>query len=108
MLAVVLTACGVLELGGGDHQAAVLGPPVSFEADRWTVLTELLATEIAGTSVIELAFDESQLACEGGGAFAPTDLELGMRFRFEQRGEVVAGDPPRVTGVDLEVVCDRP
>lgn len=107
-LAVALTACGVLELGGGDHQAAVLAPATSFESERWTVRTELLATEIAGTSVIDLSFHASQLACEDGRALDPTELELGMRFRFEQHGEVEMGEPPRVVGVDLEVDCEGP
>lgn len=105
-LLVLLTACGVLELGGGEHGAVVVESARSVEADRWSLVGELLATEIAGTSVIELSFPGGAVACEDGTAVDASELVLGRQFRFEQQGQVEDGNPPRVEGVDLVVTCD--
>jgi hypothetical protein len=105
-LLVVSTSCGVLELGGGEHRAVVVEPAQSQEAERWSLLAELLATEISGTSVIELSFDADEVACDDGTVTDPEQLMLGREFRFEQQGSVVGADPPRVAGVDLVVTCD--
>lgn len=98
-------ACGVLELGGGEHHAVVVDSAQSFEAERWSVVVELLATDISGATVIELSFRDDQIRCADGSAFDPEELVLGTEFRFEQRGDVAESDPPQVTGVDLEVEC---
>jgi|GEM_PF-3771269 len=105
-LLVPVTACGVLELGGGEHGAVVVEPARTTEADRWSLVGELLATEIAGTSVIELSFDDGAVTCEDGTAAEPTELVLGREFSFEQQGRVEDTEPPRVVGVDLVVSCD--
>lgn len=105
-LLVLTTACGVLELGGGEHRAVVVEPARSAEPERWSLVAELLATEIGGTSVIELSFAADEVACEDGAAVEPSELTLGREFRFEQQGRVVDADPPQVVGIDLVVVCD--
>jgi hypothetical protein len=105
-LLVLSTSCGVLELGGGEHSAVVVEPAQRQEAERWSLLAELLATEISGTSVIELSFDADEVACDDGTAIDPGELVLGREFRFEQQGSVAGAEPPRVAGVDLVVVCD--
>ncbi|MFO7960983.1 MAG: hypothetical protein R6U94_08560 [Nitriliruptoraceae bacterium] len=105
-LLVLSTSCGVLELGGGEHRAVVVEPAQSDEAERWSLIAELLATEISGTSVIELSFAPGEVACEDGTAIDPSELVLGREFRFEQQGSVLAEDRPQVVGVDLVVACD--
>jgi len=105
-LLVLSTSCGVLELGGGEHRAVVVASAQSVEAERWSLVAELLATEISGTAVIELSFAESEVACEDGTAADPSELVLGREFRFEQQGTVVDADPPQVVGIDLVVACD--
>lgn len=105
-LLALTAACGVVELGGGGHRAVAIGSAQSVEADRWSVLAELLATDISGATVIALSFDADQVRCEDGSSFDPEGLALGTEFRFEQRGAVAESDPPQVTGVDLEVVCE--
>lgn len=105
-LLVLATSCGVLELGGGEHEAVVVESAQRFEAERWSLVAELLATEISGTSVIELSFAGGEVACEDGAAADPSELLLGREFRFEQQGNVVDADPPQVVGVDLVVTCD--
>jgi hypothetical protein len=100
------TACGVLELGGGEHGAVVVESAQRAEAERWSLVAELLATEISGSSVIELSFDADEVACDDGTATDPSELVLGREFRFEQQGSVAGTDRPQVAGVDLEVVCD--
>jgi len=105
-LVVGLTAaCGVLELGGGEHHAVVVESAQSLEAERWSVVVELLATDISGATVIDLSFHDDQIRCEDGSDFEPQELVQGTEFRFEQRGDVAESDPPQVTGVDLEVDC---
>ncbi|MFO7779884.1 MAG: hypothetical protein R6V28_16155 [Nitriliruptoraceae bacterium] len=105
-LLVLSTSCGVLELGGGAHRAVVVESAESFEAGRWSLIAELLATEISGTSVIELSFAADAVACEDGTAADPSELVLGREFRFEQQGSVMGSDRPRVVGVDLVTACD--
>ncbi len=104
-LLVLTAACGVLELGGGEHRAVVVESAQSFEAERWSLVAELLATEISGASVIELSFDAAEVACEDGTTSDPDELVLGREFRFEQQGSVASSDPPEVVGVDLVVAC---
>ncbi len=103
---VLVTSCGVLELGGGEHRAVVVEPAESGEAERWSLIAELLATEISGTSVIELSFAADEVVCEDGTAADPSELVLGREFRFEQQGSVTASDRPLVVGVNLVVSCD--
>lgn len=105
-LLVLSTSCGVLELGGGEHGAVVVESARSAEAERWSLVAELLATEISGTSVIELSFDPGEVGCEDGTPTEPSELELGREFRFEQQGSVGSSDPPQVVGVDLVLACD--
>ena len=99
-------ACGVLELGGGEHRAVVVESAQSHEAGRWSMVAELLATDISGATVIDLSFTADEVRCADGSSFDPEALVLGTEFRFEQRGDVGESDPPQVTGVDLEVACD--
>ena len=105
LLVGLVAACGVLELGGGQHDAVVVDSAQSHEAERWSVRAELLATDISGATVIDLSFADDQIRCEDGSPFDPANLVLGTEFRFEQRGDVAESDPPQVTGVDLEVDC---
>ena len=105
-LLVLTTACGVLELGGGEHRAVVVEPAQPGETEQWSLVAELLATEIGGTSVIALSFATDEVACEDGAAIEPSELTLGREFSFEQQGRVVDADPPQVVGIDLVVVCD--
>jgi hypothetical protein len=105
LLVGMMAACGVLELGGGEHHAVVVGSAQSFEAERWSVVAELLATDISGATVIALSFADDQIRCADGSDFDPQELVQGTEFRFEQRGDVAESDPPQVTGVDLEVDC---
>jgi len=105
LLVVLTAACGVLELGGGEHHAVVVESADSSEAERWSAVVELLATDISGATVIDLSFSGDQIRCEDGSDFDPEELVLGTEFRFEQRGDVAESDPPQVTGVDLEVEC---
>jgi hypothetical protein len=101
----VTAACGVLELGGGEHHAVVVESYRSAEAERWSVVAELLSTDISGATVIDLSFSADEIRCADGAAFDPEELVLGTEFRFEQRGDVGESDPPQVSGVDLEVEC---
>ena len=105
MLVGMTAACGILELGGGGHHAVVIESARSVEAQRWSVVAELLATDISGATVVALSFDADDIRCEDGSDFAAEGLVQGTEFRFEQRGDVAGSDPPEVTGVDLEVDC---
>jgi len=104
LLVGMTAACGVLELGGGEHHAVVVESAQSFEAERWSAVVELLSTDISGATVVELSFADHDLRCADGSAFDP-ELVQGTEFRFEQRGDVAESDPPQVTGVELEVDC---
>ena len=118
-LAVMLLGCGILELGASAHEAVVLETPQAPADDRWLVTVELLTTDIAGATVVAVAFDPDDLACSDGEPLDPADLASGDRLLFE-RGDGEAADlaqdlegaadgersgPPAVTGGGLEVSC---
>lgn len=104
-LAVVLLAgCGVLELGGSAHEAVTL-EQASMEDGQWAVTVELLATDIAGDSVIELRASLDEVSCEDGSDLPEDGIPLGSLLRFVQVGDVLQSDPPQVSGEDVEVEC---
>ncbi len=105
LLVGLTAACGVLELGGGEHHAVVVESARNSEAERRSAVVELLATDISGAMVVDLSFDAEDIRCADGSAFDPDELVPGTEFRFEQRGDVAEANPPQVTGVDLEVEC---
>lgn len=109
--AAVLAGCGVLELGDASHAAVVLEPAQPAGAEQWTVVVELLETDISGAAVVVVGFDGDRVSCVDGGDLAAEELLPSTELRFEQgRDEVQQaaqeGDPPMVSGVDLTVDCD--
>lgn len=118
-LTAILASCGILELGASAHEAVVLDPPQAPADDHWLVTVELLSTDIAGATVVTVAFDPDDLACRDGAALDPAELASGDRLLFE-RGDAESADlapdgegvadaaasgPPAVTGAGLEVSC---
>ncbi len=118
-LAAILVSCGILELGASAHEAIVLDVPDAPADDQWLVTVELLATDIAGATVVTVAFDPDDLACSDGDPLDPAELASGDRLLFE-RGDTEVRDlaleveggaddepsgPPTVTGGGLEVRC---
>ena len=103
-LVVGLASCGILELGGGAHEAVTL-EDAGTEGDTWVVDVELLSTEIGGATVISLRAPLNEVACADGGAPPPDGLPLGSELVFVQDGDITPGAPPLVQAVDVEVDC---
>lgn len=103
-VAVVAVGCGVLELGGPAHEAVTLEDSRADGAEL-IVTVELLATQIGGASVVELHADADEVACADGGDRPTADLPLGSELRFVQDGGVPSAEPPRVTGLEVQVDC---
>lgn len=110
LLTVAVAGCGVLELGEASHEAVVLEAATPAAGDRWTMVVELLQTEIAGEAVVAVAFEDDQVACIDGGSIPATELTQSTELRFEQgRDGVEPGEeeePPVVSGVEVAVHCD--
>lgn len=109
--AVVLAGCGVLELGDAPHAAVVLEPAQRADGDRWTVVVELLQTEIAGAAVVTVTFDGGEVPCAAAGSIPAEELLPATELRFDQGGDGVEqppgeDEPPVVSGVQLAVACD--
>ncbi len=117
-LAAILVGCGILELGASSHEAVVLDAPQAPADDQWLVTVELLSTDIAGATVVMIAFDPDDLACRNGDPLDPAELASGDQLMFE-RGDAEVADlasdvegaadgessPPSVTGDGLAVRC---
>lgn len=109
VVAVGLAGCGVLELGDGGHEAVVLSVVQPTDSQHRTVTVELLQTEIAGQTVVDVAFDEAAVSCGDGRAFDADELTPGTELRFDQGRQSIEqqspDEPPVVSGVELEVHC---
>ncbi len=118
-LTAILVSCGILELGASAHEAVVLDTAEAPADDQWLVTVELLSTDIAGATVVTVAFDPADLACSDGDPLDPAELASGDRLLFE-RGDAEVADlgldvegvsdsgtasPPAVTGDGLAVTC---
>jgi hypothetical protein len=103
-LVAALASCGILELGGGAHDAVTL-EDAGTEGETWVVDVELLSTEIGGATVISLRAALDEVACADGGAPPQDGLPLGSELVFVQDGDVTPGEPPQVHAVDVEVDC---
>jgi hypothetical protein len=103
-VAVVAVGCGVLELGGVAHEAVTLEDTRADGADL-VVVVELLATQIGGVSVVELRADADEVTCTDGRDQPPAELPLGSELVFVKEGDVPTGEPPRVTGLEVQMDC---
>ncbi len=118
-LAAILVSCGILELGASAHEAVVLDAPQAPADDQWLVTVELLSTDIAGATVVMVAFDADDLVCRNGDPLDPGELASGDQLLFERGDAEVANlasdvegaaddgspGPPAVTGDGLAVRC---
>lgn len=104
---VAVTACGT----GGDGTshagevvgAAEQGPP---DSGRWVVTVKLETGTIEGTDVVQVSFDEPQLACADGEGLSPPAVPVGMRVRFVRVGEIAnMMDPPVIGARSVRVDC---
>ncbi len=106
----VTAGCGVLELGEAAHDAVVLEGAAPTDDERWSMVVELLQTDIAGEAVVAVAFEGDEVPCVDGGALAAAELLPATELRFEQGADGVEpadeDEPPLVSGVELEVHCD--
>lgn len=102
--AMLVASCGILELGGASHEAVTLDQ-ARTEGSSWEVTVELLATEIAGTTVVALQAPPTEVACADGTALPDHELPLGRELVFVQDGDVHAGEPPQVQGLEVMVDC---
>lgn len=106
VLAALLAGCGVLELGGSEHEAVALEPAAAV-GDDVQVLVELLATDVAGETVVELHASRDELRCRDGEVLAPEGLAAGTELRFEREGsDQPVQEPPSVRARALQVDCD--
>lgn len=108
---VLLAGCGVLELSEAPHDAVVLEPAQPAGEERWTVLVELLRTEIDGEAVVTITFEGHEVSCVDAGSIPAQDLVPATELRFDQGREGVEqrraeDEPPVVSGVELAVHCD--
>jgi hypothetical protein len=104
LAAILVGGCGVLELGGATHEAVTLEATRTDGAEL-VVAVELLATEIAGASVVELRAEPDEVACTDGRDRPPAELPLGSELVFVQEGDVGTAEPPRVTGIEVQLDC---
>lgn len=109
-LALVLGGCGVLELGDAPHDAVVLRAAEPTVEQGWSVVVELLQTEIDGEAVVAVTFEGDEVSCVDGGTIAADALEPATELRFGQGRDGVEhsdeeGVPPVVSSVELEVHC---
>lgn len=111
LLGIVLGGCGVLELGDAPHDAVVLQTAEPSTDQGWSVVVELLRTEIDGEAVVAVAFAGDEVACVDGGTIAADELQPATELRFGQGRDGVEHStdedvPPVVSSVELEVHCD--
>lgn len=105
LVALLAVGCGVLELGGSVHEAVTL-EDATLGTGQLVVPVELLATEIAGSTVVTLRVAVDEVACAEDRGRLPEVIALGSPLRFVQEGDVLDSEPPEVSGVEVEVACD--
>lgn len=103
-----LSGCAAIGRGSVLMTAEVIEPvhAVLGTEHRWVVTVRLDRGDVAGATVVQVAFDEPELTCGGGTSFAPEDLESGQRLAFERVGDnadMMA--PPIIAGRALVVSC---
>ena len=111
LMTIVLGGCGVLELGDAPHDAVVLRTAEPTTDQRWSVVVELLQTEIEGEAVVAVTFAGDEVSCVDGGTIAADELHPATELRFGQGRDGVEHSaeedvPPVVSSVEFEVHCD--
>ncbi len=104
LAALLLVGCGVLELGGTTHEAVTL-EPARADGGVWSTTVELLATEIAGASVVAITAEAGEVVCADGRALPADGVPLGTQLSFVQEEGTDDSSPPQVRGVQVEVEC---
>lgn len=102
--AVIVSSCGVVELGGAAHEAVTL-EPAGVDGGDWAATVELLATEIGGSAVVALRAAPDEVACADGGALPTDGVPPGTELVFVQDDDVLDSSPPEVRGLEVAVDC---
>lgn len=99
----VMPASEAARYAGEVVGAAQSGPA---ESNRWVLTVELDEGTVAESDVVQVAFDEPEIACDDGADVSPSEVPVGTHVEFVRVGddaETMA--PPIVGGRELRIDC---
>ena len=103
----VLVSCADPDGDGATYEGRVSEAAQATDTgDRWVVTVVLDGAQVAGSEIVQVAFDAVALKCADGTSLRPDEIDVDDVLTFVRVGDGVdTMAPPIIAGSSMKVSC---